>query len=302
MSADADLAAEGLSPEEAFALLGDRTRVAILRALADAEREAWDNDAAVSFSDLYEQVDANNTSQFAYHLDKLSGVFLTKTADGYTLTYAGEVVVRAIRAGTYHDRIEFGPVPVESHCIACEAETLEAVYETFLEVQCPDCGTKLLTCPLTPQQVRERTHEEVLSSCEVAARTRYRLALSGICEECSGRAEGSVRRIDSPVGEVHLHVSECTGCGHAVSMPPAMALFYHPAVVGFLWDHGIDADEIPLWERFARVVEQWETEVLRDDPFQAQVTITHGDERLQATIEGDDLDVTRVERTVVREG
>lgn len=300
MSTDADSSAD-LSPEEAFALLGDRTRVSILRALADAEREAWDNDATVSFSDLYERVDANNTSQFAYHLEKLTGVFLAKTDDGYTLTFAGETVVRAIRAGTYHDRIEFGPVALSGRCLACGSERLQAVYETFLEVRCPDCETTLLTCPLTPQQVRERTPEEVLSSCERVARTKYQLTLQGTCEECSGRTEGAIRRTDSPIGEVHIHVSECTGCGHAVSMPAAMALFHHPAVIGFLWDRGIDADEIPIWERLELLAEQWETNVVRMDPFEAEVTITQGDERLRATIEGDDLDVTRVERTVVRE-
>lgn len=300
MSTDADLSAADLSPEDAFALLGDRTRVAILRALANVEREAWDNDATASFSELYERVEANNTSQFAYHLDKLSGSFLTKTEEGYTLTYAGETVVRAIRSGTYHDRIEFEPVDLSGHCVACGGERLEATYETYLQVRCHECGTNLLTCPLTPQQVRNRTPEEVLASCDAAAQTRYRLALADVCEACSGQTGGTVQRIDDLGEAMYLHVSTCDGCGHAVSMPVEMRLYYHPAVAGFLWDHGVDPDQIPFWERFGHVAERWQTDIVYEDPFEAVVTIPHGDERLRATMEGEDLDVTRVERTVVR--
>ena len=302
MSTDADLSPDDLTPEEAFSLLGDRTRVAILQALADAEREAWDNDATVSFSELYERIEANNTSQFAYHLDRLSGSFLTKTEAGYTLTFAGETVVRAIRAGTYHDRIEFEPVDLSGNCLACESDELEAIYETYLQVRCRDCETNLMTCSLTPQQVRDRTPEEVLASCDAAARIRYRLALAGVCEACSGRMKGTVRGVDGPAGDTHLHVSECVGCGMAVSMPVSMRLYHHPAVAGFLWNHGIDAVELPLWEQFGHVTYRCQTRVIQDDPFEAEVALAHGNEQLRATLEGNDLDVTRVERTMVREG
>ncbi|MEF8859867.1 MAG: hypothetical protein V5A38_13250 [Halolamina sp.] len=64
---------------DAFALVSDDTRVAILRALHEL-------DTPVAFSALYEQLAVGDSAHFNYHLSELRPQFVTKTADGYELT------------------------------------------------------------------------------------------------------------------------------------------------------------------------------------------------------------------------
>lgn len=66
----------GLPPDEAFAVLGDESRIDILKSLGEANDQ-------LSFSELYERVDTPDSGQFSYHLDKLLGHFVRKTDDGY---------------------------------------------------------------------------------------------------------------------------------------------------------------------------------------------------------------------------
>lgn len=55
-----------LSPDDAFTLLGNETRIEILQALWDVSDPHVDDDA-VSFSDLYERVGIEGTGNFNYH-------------------------------------------------------------------------------------------------------------------------------------------------------------------------------------------------------------------------------------------
>lgn len=60
---------------EAFALLGDETRVAMIEALVDESRTSLDN-PRLSVSDLRERIGRPDSGQFNYHLDKLVGHFV----------------------------------------------------------------------------------------------------------------------------------------------------------------------------------------------------------------------------------
>ncbi|MEF8801486.1 MAG: hypothetical protein V5A56_10705 [Halolamina sp.] len=81
---------------DAFALVSDDTRVAILRALHEL-------DTPVAFSALYEQLAVGDSAHFNYHLSELRPQFVTKTADGYELTAGGRRLSRAVVAGRYTD-------------------------------------------------------------------------------------------------------------------------------------------------------------------------------------------------------
>ena len=56
-----------LSPDEAFAVLGDETRLQILQTLGEA-------DEPLAFSALFDRIEYDDSSNFGYHLDKLVGV------------------------------------------------------------------------------------------------------------------------------------------------------------------------------------------------------------------------------------
>jgi len=70
-----DTAASGVSPDEAFALVADETRLGILRTLNQADRP-------LAFSTLFERSEYDTRSNFSYHLDKLEGHFLSRTDGG----------------------------------------------------------------------------------------------------------------------------------------------------------------------------------------------------------------------------
>lgn len=89
MASDGD----GLSPDDAFQLLGDEMRTAILRAVWESPEDA------VSFSTIRERAGSPDSGKFNYHLNRLSGHFLSRGEDGYRLTQAGREVVRAVMAG-----------------------------------------------------------------------------------------------------------------------------------------------------------------------------------------------------------
>lgn len=75
MATAADEGGAGLSPDDAFGLLGNETRLAILQALGDAADP-------LSFSELRDRVWVSDSGQFNYHLDQLTGPFVGQTDEG----------------------------------------------------------------------------------------------------------------------------------------------------------------------------------------------------------------------------
>lgn len=103
-----------LSPEEAFSVLGDETRLAILRTLGDAADP-------LSFSALFDRVDYDDPSNFNYHLKKLTDHFVHKTADGYVLRQAGRRVVEAVLAETPAAEPRLERTQIDRPCFLCDA-------------------------------------------------------------------------------------------------------------------------------------------------------------------------------------
>jgi len=301
MSTPNDAGDGDVSPGEAFAMLGNELRVDILRALAQVDEEAGDAERGRSFSSLYDQVEVSNTSTFAYHLGKLTGTFVRETDDGYRLTYAGLKVVRAIQAGTYNRRPEFESVELESLCPVCGETRFETSHEDdVLLLRCVECETPLVSYLLAPGQTADRTSMEVMESCSRYIRDEYSMAVDGVCAECLGKMEGRVERVDEPVEGSYLHVVECGQCGHRLTTPVELHLSYHPAVIAFYWDHGVDLPETTFWDLLRYLLSgEWETEVLATDPYEFRVTMHVDGDHLAVTFD-EDLTVTRVEETTAR--
>lgn len=303
MTADADPttnagadATDGLTPAEAFAILGNDLRVAVLRVLATAEAEAGIDGQpyGLSFSELYEGVDAANTSQFAYHLDRLDGVFVHEDERGYRLTDTGDRIARAILAGTYNERPTFEPVALDGFCPACSGTALEADYDgETLVVSCTSCGTGLLNDELAPGQVADRPPDAVMESYAARIRAEHRLALDGVCGACYGPVGIDIHDIDGGLGGGYLAAVVCEQCGRAVRVPVEFALLDHPAVVAFYWERGVDIAAEPVWRLFRYVADEWET-TATGDPAPFAVTARHAGDELRAEVTAD-LGVASVE-------
>ncbi|WP_458204637.1 DUF7351 domain-containing protein [Haladaptatus sp. NG-SE-30] len=297
---DASQNRERSSPEEAFSILGNELRVEILRVLVDHVQSNSGNEPAegLSFSALYDRVDATNSSQFSYHLQKLSGTFIRETETGYKLTYAGDKIARTIRAGTYHERPEFEPVELDGLCPGCQATTLRATYEEeMLVVRCTECDVRLLSFLLSPSQVKDRTPREIMRSADRYVRDEYSMALDGVCSECLGLMTHEIQPGREPVSETFLSVHSCEQCGYRLTSPIELSLVYHPAVVTFYWNHGIDIRNESFWKLLEYIhSDRWQTECLSTDPYEFRVTMTIDDDELAVELD-ETLSVTSVRAT-----
>ncbi len=284
-------------PTDAFSVLGNEVRMAVLRALMDAETGG---EETLAFSELFEATTADNTAGFSYHLRQLTDHFVRKTDRGYALTYAGREIARAIRAGTYTDSVDFDPITVDDRCPFCRSEALEAHGEdNYVAVECSACGRPTLTLPFPPGGHRVHDREGLLTAFDRHHRHRLSLLADGVCPECSGPAEAHVGYFDSDESESATEQSnrpqarfDCDRCGCRLRSPVTLAVLEHPAVIAFYHRHGINIRERPVWN----VGDEWREAVVSEEPWCVRVS-AELDGDLLALFVAENLDVVTVQET-----
>jgi DNA-binding transcriptional ArsR family regulator len=290
---------ETADPEDAFAALADETRVAILRAL-------WEADEAMAFSELREAVGMADSGQFNYHLDKLAGRFVAETEAGYALTLAGRKINGAVDGGAYTMTGSFDPLEPSEACPSCGGDRRLRYEDERVTVECDSCALHATT-DVPPGVFASYDREEVPAVADRYFRTIYSQLANGFCWYCEGRLDSSVvpgaRLVDDPADladypewydEFPLVTYRCRRCGTEPTADLGTALADHPAVVSFHYDRGVDIRERTQWELVA-----WDPDRARireRDPLRAAVTYTvDGDD---CTLVVDDaLDVQQVDRS-----
>ncbi|APW97547.1 transcriptional regulator [Halobiforma lacisalsi AJ5] len=296
-----------LDPAEAFALVSNETRLAILEALWAADERP------VSFSELRREVGMRDSAQFNYHLQKLTGHFVAqedgvsaseatggspdgRSDGGYTFRHAGEKVVRSVIAGTFNEQPTVEPFPVEGDCVSCRGP-LRAVYEDErLRIECRDCGQRHGEYDFPPGGLNDRTPEEIAEAFDQRVRHLHCLAADGVCPECSGRMESRIVEEGECCLGVGLRVDhECAQCGHTLCSAAGLRLLDHSAVVGFHRERGVALEDRPYWTLPWCVTDEY-THVLEREPYRLEVRIPLEGDLLAVTMDGD-LNVleTRVE-------
>lgn len=268
-------------PADAFALVANETRLAILEAL-------WRADVTpVRFSELREEVGMRDSAQFNYHLGKLTDQFVHKVEGGYELRHAGEKVVHAILAGSFTQHPTLDPIAVGDPCVQCGGD-LEAHYEDEqLAIQCPDCGYGHGEYAFPPGGLTDRTESEVLSAFDQRVRHLHCLAKDGVCPECSGRMETTVERVEDCCVDSSLTAThECQQCGHELCSAVGLGLLDDSEVVGFHREHGVSLSDRPYWTLPWCVSDEAVT-VLDDGLERFEVAIGCGGETLAVTLDGD---------------
>ena len=283
---------ECVAPADAFALIGNETRLSILEALWRADEEP------VRFSALNEMVGMRDSAQFNYHLGKLTDQYVRKAEAGYELRTAGAKVVRAVLAGSFTEHPRLEPFTTDDGCTRC-GEALVASYdEEMLALDCPDCGRAHGEYSFPPGGLNDRTNEEVLDAFDQRVRHLHCLAKDGVCPECSGRMQTTI----SQEGECCLGVGlradhVCEQCNHSLCSAVGLSLLDRSPVVAFHRDHGIDLGATPYW-KFDWCVSDDHTTVQSTDPWELELAIDLDDERLHATLDGD-LSLVETRRTTV---
>ncbi|ELY41783.1 winged helix-turn-helix domain-containing protein [Natronorubrum tibetense] len=278
-----------LDPADAFALIGNETRLAILEALWLAD------DRPVAFSELRREVGMRDSAQFNYHLQKLLGQFVVQTEDGYDFKHAGEKVVRSVIAGSFNEHPTIDPFPVEGSCVACGGP-LEACYrDERLAIGCRDCEHGHGEYGFPPGGLNNRTRDEVAAAFDQRVKHLHCLAADGVCPECSGRVESHVVEDDDCCLGATVRIDhECVQCGHTLCSAPGLRLLDHSQVVSFHRERGVSLDERPYWTLPWCVSDEYTTVVDRD-PIRIRVRVPLEGDELRATL---DEALTVLETTV----
>lgn len=305
---DAAAGASGSHTTEAFALLSDETRLAILLALWEAYEPSAD-DNVVPFSELFERVDYDNAGNFSYHLDQLDGQFVRKRTDpeGYELRDTGLALVKTVIAGAGVADTSLAPVEIDRPCPLCGATTAVSYDDGVLYQICTGCDG-IATDPdlpegylnattFDPAGLTDRSPTELVTAAEVAAYRHMQTMVEGICSACSGPVDASLETcsdhdtdgVCEKCGRAHAFWAcfECRVCkDHHVTTPAVLTVF-HPAVIAFYYDHGA----APRWharefDGLPQVAEDdvdHEMALVSEDPLRIKVTIS---------LDGDELGVT----------
>lgn len=304
---------DGPSSEEAFAVLGNETRIRILRTLGVTAE-------SLSFSELRERVGVSHSGQFHYHLDELVGHFVRKTDAGYALSRAGERVVTAVLSGMVTDDPVVERVRAGHACQLCGAPIEIQYAAERVEAFCTECsgmwgreregergylGARLLP----PAGVRGRTPDslyrvawtwtmlEILAmSCDICPRCSATLEPSvrvcenhettdGVCPACDRRYAGNVR-------------FRCRNCLFEMSGTVPVALAATTELLDLFLSHGLNPVFPESIATVQRVYSDFDEEILSPDPFAARFTFLVDDETLTLTVDDDLAVVEATEGTV----
>lgn len=303
MSIDGNDGDYSITPDEAFALLGDETRVGILQALWD-RFESGTGGNSVPYSTLFDQAAIDDSGNFSYHLEKLIGPFVRKNDDGYELKQTGINIIREVVAGTVIEDPSINYSEVDFDCPICGAP-VEVVYDDeVMAAVCTDCDGILrwnetpgiLFLGLVPPAcIEDRPANSALRAA--ATYTFYEIASLGdnVCPHCSRRVETAINVCSNhDPGTTTLcphcgrrHMAEvridCSTCKRNVFPPLATIALTHPAVSSFYYDHGIDY-RFASWETVLRRTEVGE-ELLSEQPLRLRLSIPAADDTLQLTLD-----------------
>lgn len=310
----------GSEATDAFALLANETRLAILLALWEAKApEEPQRERTLPFSELYDRVGIDDSGNFTYHLDRLEGTLVYATDDGYKLSNVAERVLRAVLAGTLTDDTTFEGAPTAFECARC-GSTLVVDYTAENEIvqRCRNCegayqwdeypDGMVAHADLPPAALAGRSPQEMQVKGHVWIRNRLMTLLNGVCPDCAGPVtttthvceshDASDGRVCDACGSTYqvrlLHV--CEVCKFDWWLSLGLHVVTSFAVRAFFYDHGIDLeramDESSITALYDAIEEQ---RVASRDPLELVVRIVLDDGRLVVSLDDDGTVVDVVE-------
>ena len=270
-----------VSPERAFALLGNDTRVDIIQVLGEAQRES------LSFSEIREQVGTQDSGQFNYHLNQLVGTFLRRDDDGrYELAYAGHRVVGAILSGEFDRGGTTNVFTLDSSCVTCNSP-LEATYDDeHVSIRCPECDELRSHFSFPPGGFEDRSISELTSAFDSWIMGSLGIVVAGICFNCAGKTVGQLTDESELIPDEPVVIEfTCQRCGDTATLSVNSYLLFHPAVVVFHYDRGIDVREVKMWN--LDFVLHPDLTIRSADPWEIESTLEIYDDRIILVVEED---------------
>lgn len=306
MAAEADPGDETLTPDDAFAVLGNETRMDILQTLAGA-------DEPLSFSELRDRVGVSDSGQFNYHLDKLVGHFLESTGDGYQLQRAGERVVESVLSGAITEAPRIEPSIIDQPCPLCGARVRVSYQQEWVSMACTQCegvygesgasedvASELMEQgylggqPLPPAGVKDRSAAEVLGAADTWSSVETLAAATGMCPRCSAPLEQSVRvcenhDADDGLCEVcdYRHAVKidrwCTNCPYEGEGAAVLGIAANTELLAFQTSNGLNP-VVPTTEFYSTMLD-YDEEIVSMEPLEARFTWTVNGDSITVTID-----------------
>lgn len=314
-----ELDLDGISPDEAFAVLGNDIRLDIIRALWEAGathryEDVSDTVDTIGFTALRRRVDIEDNGQFNYHLSKLTPHFVRQTDDGYRLSGAGKQIARTVIAISGPDHLDLS-TDLDHPCPLCEAPMTATYEDHWLRIRCTECeglfgdetphGAVFFT-NYPAAGMADRTPDDALRTGFYRCMLDITYMMRDVCRECAGSIDATVSVCEThytqggaPCDDCGTRFTvwveqRCGTCGFAKHLPVEPFVMGLTPVIGFLDDMGIDI----LAPSFADVVELLQTRFETDvtsDPFRVSVAIEGDDESLTVSLD-DTMTVVDVDR------
>lgn len=304
---------EVLTPDEAFSVLGDEARLQILQTLGEA-------DAPLAYSELFERVEYDDSSNFHYHLGKLVRHFVRKTDDKYHLYDAGRRVVEAVVSGAVTDTPVVEPTVTEKECPFCGALVEVGFQHGRVEQSCTECPGLLRFAGsegrrfteygslgfflLPPAGVHRRSPQEMLEAAWTWRHADFLTDSAGVCSRCSANLETSADVCGThDAGDGVCEDCErryammfnlyCPNCSYPpTSIAPGVVLA-NTELLAFLTSRGINPFAPESLNRASQALAQYDEEVVSTDPLEAHLTFTAEGDAITLTLD-DDLSVVDV--------
>jgi hypothetical protein len=307
---------DGPTPSDAFAVLGNETRMAVLRTLW--ELEAVGPDTGVSFSRLLEAVGHGDPGNFNYHLKKLVDHFVRHDDDGYHLSPAGEGLMRSIFSGAFTRVPTLPRTEVDAQCPFC-ASPVEVWYEdgTF-NARCTVCEGIVtgedysrgifMKFNTPPALVEGRDAEAALAAAHALYDSKVTAMTAGVCPECAGSVDvtfdacpdhepndhGICERCRSR--EAFWIDARCTNCRYERLFVPSFVVLALPTVVRFFEERGAPWGRVPFPKysaEYAPYLRDITAELVSGEPPQVAVTVRLDGDELVVVLD-ESLDVVEI--------
>ena len=291
-----EIAFDGLAPADAFAVLGNETRFAIIQALWDAgaHHEYDDLDASLTsipFSELQRAVGLTDNGKFNYHLSKLIPHFVRQTDEGYCLSVSGRQIARAVVAIS-GERLALGTGDLHTSCPLCDG-SLTATYEDqWLQITCSSCPGEfgdavpdgaIYHAPFPPSGLTDRTPDEAYSTGIFRCMLDLTYLTRGICRECAGAVDATVEICEDHQPEAATPCQECGTffsswadlrcgtCRFAKRLPVQLCVFGFTPVISHLFEQGVDI-LTPSLDEFDAIESHIRTDI-ETDPLRVTVSL-----------------------------
>lgn len=277
--------------EELFGLLGNETRMRIMRALweqFDFSAYVIEDREGTSFATLRERTGVGDSGNFNYHLGQLSGVLVEDREDGYVLTPLGYNLMRAIERYATFEYDTVDEQVLDDPCPFCGGDLVAEYRREVLGVRCRNCPGLALDGNFTFVQLpatgaRHLSLPELLDAATLAMFSKITASFHGICWECRAPMERTYEVCEEhdpgPAGICDacdlrfrtLVYAECSNCGTGGRGPILEYAVVSSAVRALLADADCGPEQIGPWNYRLAVFETVADSTVETDPTAVEI-------------------------------